>query len=81
MLKYAAFDIPYLENKIRKLTSDFIDLEFRKKDLNNTIILQRAHLSDLGQAIIRYQNAIDNKKRGTDEMSWPEKDLKKNNKK
>ena len=31
MLKYAAFDIPYLENKIRKLTSDFIDLEFRKK--------------------------------------------------
>jgi hypothetical protein len=31
MLKYAAFDVPYLENKIRKLTSDTIDLEFRKK--------------------------------------------------
>jgi hypothetical protein len=40
-------------------------------------MLQRAQLSDLGQAIIRYQNAIDNKKRGTDEMSWPEKDEEK----
>ena len=36
--------------------------EFQKKDLNNTIMLQREQLSDLGQVITKYQNAIDNKK-------------------
>ena len=56
------FDIPTMESKIQKLTSDVIDLELRKKDLNNTIKLQSAQLSDLGQTIIRYQEAIDNKK-------------------
>ena len=54
VLRYAVFDIPSLESEI-------IDLEFKKKDLNNTITLQRAQLSDLGQAIIRYQEAIDSK--------------------
>ena len=62
ILRYAGHDLPLLENKIQKLTNDIIELEIRKKDLNNTIILQRAQLSDLGQAIIRYQNAIDIKK-------------------
>ncbi len=62
VLRYAAFDIPTMESKIQKLTSDVIDLELRKKDLNNTIKLQSAQLSDLGQTIIRYQEAIDNKK-------------------
>jgi hypothetical protein len=55
LLKYAGHDLASLENKIRKLTSDVIDLELTKKDLKNTIMLQRAQLSDLGQAIIRYQ--------------------------
>jgi hypothetical protein len=62
VLRYAAFDLPSLESKIRKLTSDVIELEYRKKDLNNTIKLQSAQLSDLGQVIVRYQEAIDNKK-------------------
>jgi hypothetical protein len=61
LLKYTGHDLPSLENKIRKLTSDVIELEFRKRDLNNTIMLQRAQLSDLGQAIIKYQSAIDSK--------------------
>jgi hypothetical protein len=61
LLRYASFNLPSLENKIRKLTSDVIELEFRKKDLNNTIMLQRAQLYDLGLAIIRYQNAIEYK--------------------
>ena len=62
VLRYATFDLPSLESKIRKLTSDVIELEYRKKDLNNTIKLQSAQLSDLGQVIVRYQEAIDNKK-------------------
>jgi hypothetical protein len=59
ILRYAGHDLPSLENKIRKLISDVIELEFQKKDLNNTIMLQRAQLVDLGQDIIRYQNAIE----------------------
>ena len=62
ILRYAGHDLPSLENKIRKLTNDVIELEFRKKDLNNTIMLQLAQLSDLGQAITKYQNAIDSEK-------------------
>jgi hypothetical protein len=61
VLRFAAFDLPSLESKIRKLTSDVIELEYRKKDLNNTIKLQSAQLSDLGQTIVRYQEAIDSK--------------------
>ena len=60
-LRYAGHDLPSLLSKIRKLTSDVIDLELMKKDLNNTIMLQRAQLSDLGQVITKYQNAIEYK--------------------
>ena len=62
ILRYAGHELPLLENKIRKLTNDIIELEFRKKDLENTIMLQRAQLSDLGQVITNYQNVIDNEK-------------------
>jgi hypothetical protein len=55
ILKYAGHDLPSLENKIRKLTNDVIELEFMKKDLENTIKLQHAQLSDLGQTIMEYQ--------------------------
>ena len=60
-LRYAGHNLPSLENKMRKLTSEIIDLEFKKKDLNNTIMLQRAQLSDLGQVITKYQDAIEYK--------------------
>jgi hypothetical protein len=33
ILRYAGHELPSLENKIRKLTNDVIELEFRKKDL------------------------------------------------
>ena len=58
-LRYANYDLPSLENKLQKLRNDVIELEFMKKDLNNTITLQRAQLSNLGQGIMRYQSAID----------------------
>ncbi len=59
ILRYAGHDLPFLENNIRELRSEIVELEFRKKDLNNTIMLQEAQLSDLGQTITKYQNAID----------------------
>jgi hypothetical protein len=61
-LRYANYDLPSLENKFQKLTGDVIELEWKKRDLNNTITLWNAQLSDLGQTIMQYQNVIDNKK-------------------
>ena len=61
-IKYANYDLPTLENKIQSLTGDVIELEWKKRDLNNTIILWKAQLADLGQTITQYQNAIESKK-------------------
>jgi prefoldin subunit 5 len=61
-LRYANYDLPTLENKFQKLTGDVIELEWKKKDLNNTITLWNAQLRDLGQTITQYQNAIEIKK-------------------
>jgi hypothetical protein len=62
LLRYAGHELPVLETKIQKLTGDVIDLEWKKKDLNNTITLWNAQLSDLGRTIVQYQKAIDSKK-------------------
>jgi transposase len=50
-LRYADHDLPFLEDKIQKLTGDVIELEWKKRDLNNTITLWNAQLRDLGKAI------------------------------
>jgi hypothetical protein len=62
ILRYANYDLPSLENELRKLRSEIIELEFKKKDSEDTLRLQSAQLLDLGQTIMRYQNAIDSKK-------------------
>ena len=61
-LRYAVYDLPSLENKIQNLTGDVVELEWKKKDLNNTITLWNAQLRDLGQTIEQYQKAIEIKK-------------------
>jgi prefoldin subunit 5 len=61
-LRYANYDLPTLETKIQNLTGEVIELEWKKKDLNNTITLWNAQLRDLGQTITQYQNAIESKK-------------------
>jgi hypothetical protein len=63
LLRYACHDLPTLENKIRQLRSDIIDLEYKKKDAKDTLRLWSAQLLDLGQAITKYQNAIDSEPR------------------
>ena len=59
LLRYACHDLPTLENRIRQLRSDVLELDFRKKDSKDTIKLQSAQLFDLGQAITKFQSAID----------------------
>ena len=61
-LKYADHDLPFLEDKIQKLTGDVIELEWKKRDLNNTITLWNAQLHDLGLTMEQYQKAIEIKK-------------------
>jgi hypothetical protein len=61
-LRYANYDLPSLENKLLKLRSEIIELEFKKRDSEDTLRLHSAQLLDLGQTIMRYQNAIDSKK-------------------
>jgi hypothetical protein len=51
ILRYTAHDLPSLENKIYQLTNDVINLEDKKRDLIQKLVLWNAQLSDLGRAI------------------------------
>ena len=51
MLRYTAFDIPYLENRKHILTNEIINLEDRRRNLNQKLVIWNAQLSDLGRAI------------------------------
>ena len=61
-IKFANYELPSLESKIQNLTGDVIELEWKKRDLNNTITLWNAQLRDLGLTMEQYQNAIEIKK-------------------
>jgi hypothetical protein len=50
-LRYAADDLPSLEDRIYKLTNYVMDLESKKRELKDTITLWNAQLYDLGRAI------------------------------
>jgi hypothetical protein len=50
-LRYAADDLPSLEDRIYKLTNYVMDLESKKRVLKDTITLWNAQLSDLGREI------------------------------
>lgn len=51
VLKYAAFDLSYLEIRKYVLTNEVINLEDTKRNLNQKLVLWNAQLSDLGRAI------------------------------
>jgi predicted nucleic acid-binding Zn-ribbon protein len=61
-LRYIDHDLPELTNRIHRLTNDVIDLELKKRNLQDTVILWNAQLADLAQTITQYQIAIDSKK-------------------
>ena len=62
ILKNAGDDLPQLTDRIQCLTNDVINLEGRKRNLLDKLILWNAQLSDLG-------NAIDMKNRQLKRMS------------
>jgi hypothetical protein len=47
LLRYAVFDLPSLENRVKKLTGDTIDLEWRKKQSKDEIAILSLNISQL----------------------------------
>ena len=62
IIRYASHDLPTLEDKIRRLTSDLIDMEWKKKRLGDEIAIQRSCASELQKLRNRYEMEIDMKK-------------------
>ena len=50
-VRYAAHDLPSLENRVYQLTNDVFNLEDKKRDLIQKLVIWNAQLSDLGRAI------------------------------
>jgi hypothetical protein len=59
LLRYAVYDLPSLENRIRRLSNDVIDMEWRKKELRDEVAKLN---SQLEQTQKRYQMEIELKK-------------------
>ena len=50
-LGYAAHGLPTLEDRVYRLTNYVMELESKKNNLKNTIMLWKAQLSDIGREI------------------------------
>ncbi|MPZ07066.1 MAG: hypothetical protein GEU26_11740 [Nitrososphaeraceae archaeon] len=55
VLRYAAFDLPSLENRIQRSTSDVIDMEWKKKRLVDEVIRLNSYLSQLKKLLKRHR--------------------------
>ena len=62
VLRYAAFDIPTLQNRCQQLSSDILELQFRKKKLNDEVTTQRSSISKLEKSLNWYKVEIKQKK-------------------
>ena len=62
MLRYAVFDLPSLENRIQRLTSDVIDMEWKKKQSRGEIAIVSSNISQLKKLQKRYHMEIEQKR-------------------
>jgi hypothetical protein len=62
VLKYAAFDLPSLENRIQQSTSDVIDMEWKMKRLVDEVVKLNSYLSQLKKLLKRHKMEIELKK-------------------
>ena len=58
VLRYAALDIPALENRCQQLSSDVLELQFRKKKLGDEIATQCSSISKLEKSLNWYKVEI-----------------------
>jgi hypothetical protein len=62
LLRYAVYDLPSLENRIRRLSNDVIDMEWRKKELRDEAAKLISSNSQLEKIQERYQLEIELKR-------------------
>ena len=62
LLKYAVYDLPSLENRVQRLTSDAMDLEWRKKQSKDEIAILSSSITQLRKSLNRYKIEIEDKK-------------------
>jgi CII-binding regulator of phage lambda lysogenization HflD len=61
-LKYTAFDLPSLESKIQRLTSDVIELEWKKKQSRDEVAILSSSIPQLKKSLNWYKMEIEQKK-------------------
>ena len=62
LLRYAVYDLPYLQDRIQRLTSDVIDMQWRKKQSKDEIAILHSSISQLKKSLNRYKIEIEDKK-------------------
>ncbi len=62
VLRYAAFDLPTLENRCQQLSSDVLELQFRKKKLGDEVATQCSSITQLEKSLNWYKMEIKQKK-------------------
>ncbi len=62
VLRYAAFDIPTLENRCQQLSNDVLELQFRKKKLGDEVATQCSSITQLEKSLNWYKMEIKQKK-------------------
>ena len=62
VLRYAAFDIPTLQNRCQQLSSSVLELQFRKKKLGDEIAIQCSSISQLEKSLNWYKMEIKQKR-------------------
>ena len=62
VLRYAAFDLPALENRCQQLSSDVLELQSRKKQLGDEVATQCSSISKLEKSLNWYKVEIKQKK-------------------
>ena len=62
MLRYTSFNLPSLEDKIQRWTSDIINLEWRKKQLRDEVAILNSSILQLKKSLNWYKMEIEQKK-------------------
>ena len=61
-LKYTVYDLPYLQDRIQRLTCNVIDMEWRKNQSKDEIAILNSSISQLKKSLNRYNIEIEENK-------------------
>ena len=78
VIRYATFDLPALENRCQILSSDVLELRFRKKKLGDEVSLQSSTISQLEKSLNWYKIDLKKLQQLTDSIQNDHKTLEEN---